>query len=99
MGAELMRLGMSAVSPIYSMVVRGRNARFDRGLGVRRLPRPVVSVGNITTGGAGKTPVGGRLCERGRDAGERPAGLMPGERAQGGEAGGGEGRRGGGGCR
>src|SRR2546421_5518786 len=88
MGAELMRLGMSAVSPIYSMVVRGRNARFDRGLGVRRLPRPVVSVGNITTGGTGKTPVVRGVCERLRDAGERPPGLKRGYRAQAGEAGG-----------
>src|SRR2546421_4413716 len=87
MGAELMRLGMSAVSPIYSMMVRGRNARFDRGLGVRRLPRPVVSVGNITTGGTGKTPVVRWLCERLREAGERPAVLMRGYRAKAGEAG------------
>src|SRR5258706_6405642 len=85
--AELMRLGMSAVSPIYSMVVQGRNAKFDRGLGVRRLPRPVVSVGNITTGGTGKTPVVRWLCERLRAAGERPAVLMRGYRAKLGELG------------
>jgi tetraacyldisaccharide 4'-kinase len=84
-GAGLVRLGMSAVSPIYSMVVQGRNAKFDRGLGVRRLPRPVVSVGNITTGGTGKTPVVRWLCERLRTAGERPAVLMRGYGAKVGE--------------
>ncbi|MDB5323513.1 MAG: lpxK [Phycisphaerales bacterium] len=85
--AGLMRFGFGAVSPIYAMVMRGRNAKYDRGIGVRRLPRPVVSVGNMTTGGTGKTPVVRWLCERLRDAGERPAVLMRGYRARGGERG------------
>lgn len=82
-----MRAGLAAVSPIYGLVVRGKNARFDRGIGVRRLPRPVVSVGNITTGGTGKTPVVRWLCERLRKAGERPAVLMRGYGARNGERG------------
>jgi tetraacyldisaccharide 4'-kinase len=51
------------------------------------LPRPVVSVGNVTTGGTGKTPVVRWLCERLRDAGERPAVLTRGYKAQPGERG------------
>jgi tetraacyldisaccharide 4'-kinase len=85
--AGLMRAGLAAAAPSYGLVVRGRNARFDRGIGVRRLPRPVVSVGNLTTGGTGKTPVVRWLCERLREAGERPAVLMRGYGARNGERG------------
>ncbi len=86
-GASLARLGLGAVSPVYAALMRGRNWAYDRGRGVRRLPRPVVSVGNLTTGGTGKTPVVRWLCERLRDAGRRPAVLMRGYKAEPGERG------------
>ena len=79
--AGLMRAGMSVVSPVYSAAMRVRNWKFDRGIGVQALPRPVISVGNVTTGGTGKTPVVQWLCERLREAGERPAVLMRGYKA------------------
>ena len=44
-------------SKVYGWVIRARNARFDRGVGIHSLDRPVISVGNLTTGGTGKTPV------------------------------------------
>jgi tetraacyldisaccharide 4'-kinase len=44
----------------------------------RRLQQPVISVGNLSTGGAGKTPVVGRLAELLRAEGERPAILSRG---------------------
>src|SRR5438105_4701761 len=41
----------------YGWIVRRRNARFDRGiLPAQRFPAPVISVGNITVGGTGKSP-------------------------------------------
>ena len=41
----------------YGWIVRRRNARFDRGiLRAQRVPAPVISVGNITVGGTGKSP-------------------------------------------
>jgi tetraacyldisaccharide 4'-kinase len=86
-GAALLRAGLSVVSPVYAAAMRGRNVKYDLGLGVKRLPRPVVSVGNITTGGTGKTPVVRWLCERLREAGERPAVLMRGYKARPGERG------------
>ena len=86
-GAALVRAAASVASPIYSAVMRARNAMFDRGMGVRRLPRPVISVGNLTTGGTGKTPVVRWLYERLREAGERPAVLMRGYKAKAGGSG------------
>ncbi len=41
----------------YGWVVRRRNARFDSGASQsERVPAPVISVGNITVGGTGKSP-------------------------------------------
>jgi len=87
MGATLARWGLAGVAGVYGGVMRVRNVKYDRGLGVRRLPRPVVSVGNLTTGGTGKTPVVRWLCERLREAGGRPAVLMRGYKARPGERG------------
>ena len=48
---------MNPLSTIYGAVVRMRNALYDRGaLPVRRLRGAVVSVGNLSMGGSGKTP-------------------------------------------
>ncbi len=48
----------------------------------RRLPVPVVSVGNLTLGGTGKTPVTTRLAESLTAAGLRPAIALRGYRAR-----------------
>lgn len=48
---------MNPLSTIYGGVVVARNALYDRGLlRVRRLQGRVVSVGNLSAGGSGKTP-------------------------------------------
>ena len=88
MAASVLRAGMSAAEPFYAAVAAARNRMFEAGLRKsHRLPRPVVSVGNITTGGTGKTPVVRWLAERLRDHGRRVAILARGYGARAGRAG------------
>jgi tetraacyldisaccharide 4'-kinase len=48
---------LNPLSTIYGSVVGARNALYDRGiLRARRLQGPVISVGNLSAGGSGKTP-------------------------------------------
>jgi tetraacyldisaccharide 4'-kinase len=48
---------MSFLSALFAAGVRARNALYDRGtLRARRLRGAVISVGNLSVGGAGKTP-------------------------------------------
>jgi len=48
---------VNPLSSIYGTVVAARNALYNRGhLRTRRLQGPVVSVGNLSAGGSGKTP-------------------------------------------
>jgi tetraacyldisaccharide 4'-kinase len=48
---------LNPFSSIYGVAVRARNALYDRRrLRPRRLDGPVVSVGNLSAGGSGKTP-------------------------------------------
>jgi len=48
---------MNPLTALYGAATAFRNAMFDRGvLSSRRLEKPVVSVGNLSVGGSGKTP-------------------------------------------
>jgi tetraacyldisaccharide 4'-kinase len=79
---------VNPLSGLYGGVAGLRNALFDRGvLSSRRLKQPVVSVGNLSAGGSGKTPfviaLGGLLKARGirfdvlsRGYGRKSRGLL-----------------------
>lgn len=56
-------LALLPLSAIYSALTRVRLSAYQRGwLSVSGLPVPVISVGNLTTGGTGKTPLVEWVC-------------------------------------
>ena len=63
---------------LYGAAVAARNRRFDRGADANALSRPVISVGNLTAGGVGKTPMVMWIVDVLRDAGLRPVVAMRG---------------------
>jgi tetraacyldisaccharide 4'-kinase len=65
LGATLLRGALTAAELPYASAMRLRNALFDTG--VKKtvdLRRPTVSIGNLTAGGTGKTPVVRWLAQR-----------------------------------
>jgi tetraacyldisaccharide 4'-kinase len=79
------RAGLALAEIPYSLAMRRRNRRFDRGLDVHRVGAAVVSVGNLTLGGTGKTPLVEWIARWYRARGVRVALVS---RGYGGQAGG-----------
>lgn len=72
---------LSAAVPVYALGNAMRSTAFATGLKRRSaLGRPTVSVGNLTTGGTGKTPMVGWLVGQLLERGHRPCILLRGYR-------------------
>ena len=69
---------MNVLAALYGALARRRRARFASPTARRRLARPVISVGGLTVGGSGKTPVVAALARLLQDRGERPVILSRG---------------------
>jgi tetraacyldisaccharide 4'-kinase len=64
---------------LYSQFVRARRRYYERRPDIRRrLASPVISVGNLTVGGSGKTPIAAELARVLIQIGERPSILSRG---------------------
>ncbi len=75
----VLRGGLGLIEPLYRAGVAARNTAFTLGLRRReKLGRPTISIGNITAGGSGKTPMVLELAERLLAAGYQPAILLRG---------------------
>jgi tetraacyldisaccharide 4'-kinase len=73
------RLLAACAEPFYAGAMRARNAMYDAEIfKTHDLKRPAISVGNITTGGTGKTPVVRWIAEQILAMGKQPAILMRG---------------------
>lgn len=81
--AKTLRLLLRVLATGYGLAVACRNRLFDSGMRkANRLPRPVISVGNLTAGGTGKTPLVIHLAEHLRSMQALPAVLLRGYKAQ-----------------
>lgn len=64
---------LSLLSDVFAFFVRRRNARFDSGSEqIKNVGLPVISVGNLSMGGTGKTPMIHALCGILLEMGFRP---------------------------
>lgn len=81
-GADLARGGLKFLSLFYEAAIRTRNVGFDTGLlRTHRAAVPVVSVGNLTAGGTGKTPMVAAVADWFTARGIQPVILSRGYRA------------------
>ncbi len=72
------------LSAVYGSIIARRNRYWDRHAAAR-VDRAVISVGNLSAGGTGKTPVVSWLAQHLHDAGLRPAIAMRGYKSTRGE--------------
>ncbi len=78
-GLSLFSFLLMILSLPYGIIVSVRNLLYGRGLlKSKKLPRPVISIGNLTAGGTGKTPLVMALARMLLQAGYRPAVLSRG---------------------
>ena len=71
------RAVLSPLSAAYGMAIARVNANYDASP-PEPGPIPAISIGNVTVGGTGKTPVSAWFARRFRDAGASPAIVMRG---------------------
>ena len=77
--ARAARTVLRPLSVMYGFIVGVRNALYDANrLRSARAGIPVISVGNISVGGTGKTPVTAWIAARIAAAGEKPAIVLRG---------------------
>lgn len=77
--AAAARTALAPFALLFRTGVAARGALYDRGLSpTHALPLPAVSVGNLTVGGTGKTPVAAWIARRLRERGAQPALVLRG---------------------
>ena len=80
--AQCARFALRVLAEPYSLAMRLRNLAFDAGWKkVHRVAVPVISIGNITTGGTGKTPIVAATVKQLQALGRRPGIISRGYRA------------------
>ncbi|HEX6058739.1 MAG TPA: tetraacyldisaccharide 4'-kinase [Gemmatimonadaceae bacterium] len=78
-GARAARLALRPLEAVYATAIRVRGALYDAGvLAIHDPGIPSVSVGNLSVGGTGKTPVAAWVARALRDRGAHPAIVLRG---------------------
>ena len=78
-GINILKVFLWFLSLVYGAVLLGRSILYTKGiLKQQRLPRPVISVGNISWGGTGKTPFIIYIAKQLKDEGFKPVILTRG---------------------
>ncbi len=80
--AACVRALTGALSLAYRTVVANKNKSFDAGKNIEHAQVPVLSIGNITAGGTGKTPFAAYICHQFLSHGIFPTVLMRGYKAK-----------------
>lgn len=83
--AQVMRSGLALLEPVYRTIAHSRNRSYDLQKRVQRVTVPVLSIGNLTTGGTGKTPLVGWLISQLQNRGQKPAIVSRGYGSQAGQ--------------
>jgi tetraacyldisaccharide 4'-kinase len=79
--SRLVRAALAPAGAAFSAGVALRNELYDRGLlAIHDTAIPTISVGNLTVGGTGKTPIASYLAQALRTRGRRPAIVLRGYR-------------------
>ena len=77
-----LRVALGIASLGYRTAIGFRNVMFDTGLRkIHRVAAPVISIGNITTGGTGKTPIVALVCRMLQEFGVSPGIISRGYRS------------------
>lgn len=77
-GAGWLRGALAPASALYGAVIARRNRGYDLGNGVQTTTVPALSVGNLTVGGTGKTPVAAWCAAELARLGARPGIVLRG---------------------
>jgi tetraacyldisaccharide 4'-kinase len=81
-GHMIARIARALLTPlgwVFGALVRVRNLAYDRGwIAQQALALPTISIGNLTVGGTGKTPVTAWIASRLRERGGKPCVVLRG---------------------
>jgi tetraacyldisaccharide 4'-kinase len=79
LAARVARVALTPAELLFGAIARSRDALYSSGIRTsHETAIPAISIGNLTVGGTGKTPLAAYMASRLREAGARPAIVLRG---------------------